>query len=239
MSSATTIVTGGTKGLGRELSLAFGRAGHAVVAVYHGDEQAAAEWTALFEREKLKGKAVRHDVGSSTGGDTVWELPEIREAGRLTLIHNACAAFAPKPMHLLQWEDFETSLTVALKGGWLCSQAVVRQMVKARSGTIVNVLTAALHGAPPKGFAAYLTAKHALRGYTQSLAAEYAARGVRVFSVSPGFMKTSLTEKWDPRLREAIQAASTQTSNPLAAAKRVLELVESAEVPGQGEDYPV
>jgi NAD(P)-dependent dehydrogenase (short-subunit alcohol dehydrogenase family) len=91
----------------------------------------------------------------------------------------------------------------------------------------------------PKGFAAYLTAKHALRGLTLALAAEYAERGVRVFSVSPGFMDTPLTKRWDSRLREIIRANSLHVSDPIQAAKRLVELVDNKTAVGQGEDYPI
>ena len=58
-----------------------------------------------------------------------------------------------------------------------------------------------------------VVAKHALRGLTLAQAVEYGPRGVRVFSASPGFMQTALTEQWDGRLREAIQAAA-RNSDP-------------------------
>ena len=111
-------------------------------------------------------------------------------------------------------------------------------MVRARSGTIVNVLTAAVNGLPPKGFAAYATAKHALRGLTLALAAEYGSLGIRVFSVSPRFMLTALTAAWDERLIESIRSGSPG-SHASDAAQRVCELVADASTPGSGEDYEV
>lgn len=84
-----------------------------------------------------------------------------------------------------------------------------------------------------------LTAKHALRGLTLALAAEYAERGVRVFSVSPGFMDAPLTKGWDSRLRDIIRANSSRTTEPIGAARRLLELVTDETVLGCGEDYPI
>ena len=141
-------------------------------------------------------------------------------------------------MHQLQWRDFEHNLNVAVKGAWLCSQGLIRPMLKKGNGVIVNILTSAVEGAPPKGFAAYVTAKHALRGLTLALAAEYGPRGVRVWSASPGFMDTPLTASWDERLRDAIRSVSRITL-PAQAAGRLVELVDSDSVAGQGEDYPV
>jgi len=233
----TVIVTGGTKGLGREISLVFARGGWTVVALYSSDEVAAQQLSAELEALKAPGIAARHDVRSSDSA--VWNRPEIQEAGDLALIHNACAPFDPVPMHQLKWIDFEKSISVAAQGAWACTQPLLRLMVVKRRGTIVNILSSAIAGTPPKGFAAYTVAKHALRGMTAALAAEYRARGVRIFSVSPGYMDTPLTQGWDARLREAVRANSPRLTVPSAAAQRILDLVTSMDVPAAGEDYAV
>lgn len=233
----TVIVTGGTKGLGREISLAFARAGRTVVALYSSDEIAAQRLNAELEALKAPGAAVRHDVRSSDSA--VWSRPEVQGADDLALIHNACASFEPAPMHQLNWSDFETSLSVAVQGAWSCVQPLLRLMVKKKRGAIVNILTSAIAGTPPKGFAAYVVAKHALRGMTIALGAEFSARGVRVFSVSPGYMDTPLTQGWDVRLRETVRAKSPRLTAPSVAARRILELVTSSEIPAAGEDYPI
>jgi NAD(P)-dependent dehydrogenase (short-subunit alcohol dehydrogenase family) len=138
----------------------------------------------------------------------------------------------------LRWEDCESGLNVALKGSWLCSRELLRPMARAGCGTIVNVLTTALHGLPPKGFAAYVVAKHSLRGLTLALAAEYTGKGIRVFSVSPGFMSTAFTAGWDAHLVNAIHASAAM-SDPADAARRIRELVEGPGMPGRGEDYRI
>jgi 3-oxoacyl-[acyl-carrier protein] reductase len=231
------LITGGTKGLGREIALTFGRAGYEIVALYSSDERAAEELKNAFAHAKIEGSVVRQDV--TLEESTLWSENNIQEAQSLTLIHNACAPFSPVPLHQLDWSDVEDSFQVAVKGAWICTQALIRPMLRKGSGAIVNVLTSALGEQTPKGFAAYLTAKHALRGLTLALAAEYAERGVRVFSVSPGFMDTPLTNRWDSRLRDIIRANSSRVTEPDAAAKRILELVTGETAPGRGEDYPV
>jgi len=233
----TVIVTGGTKGLGRETALAFGRAGYSVLALYASDEAAAQELLGVMAAENISGLALRHDVRSD---DTaIWNHPEIQAAESLTLVNNACATFSPTPMHQLSWQDFEQNFLVAVKGARNCSQSLLRHMIKNGQSSIVNILTSAVEGLPPKGFAAYLTAKYALQGFTLALAAEYAARGVKIFSVSPGYMETPLTRQWDSRLREAIRANSGRITIPAAAAARIVDLVKDSAVLGRGENYPV
>lgn len=230
------IITGATKGLGRALALAFSRASYRVVGLYSTDEAAAEKLRT--DLQQLGGVSLVMKCDVSAEDNALCGLPGIQQAGDLVLINNACASFTPQPVHLLRWKDFERQLNVALKGSWLSSHAVLRPMVRAGRGTIVNVLTTALEGLPPKGFAAYAIAKHAVRGLTLALAAEYAARGVRVFSVSPGFMATSLNAGWDARLLQAI-TASAPVSQPADAAERIRELVDQRSLPGQGEDYRV
>ncbi len=233
----TAIVTGGTKGLGRETALAFGRAGYDVLALYSSDEIAAAEFSKAATAEKISGLALRHDVCS--GETALWSRPEIQAAEGLTLVNNACATFSPAPLHQLSWPEFERNFQVAVKGAWGCSSPLIRGMLKNGRSSIVNVLTSALEGSPPKGFAAYLTAKYALQGFTLALAAEYSARGVKIFSVSPGYMETPLTGQWDSRLRETIRAHSGRITLPAEAAGRIVGLVEDPATPGQGENYSI
>jgi NAD(P)-dependent dehydrogenase (short-subunit alcohol dehydrogenase family) len=235
---ATVVVTGGTSGLGRELSLAFARRGHTVLALYHADARAAAELDAALAAASLSGRSFRHDVTDSREDAPVWSLPEITDASRLVLVHNAGATFEPKPLHLVPWDDFERCLAVALQGGWACGRMLLRPMLAKGGGHIVHVLTSAIAGLPPKGFAAYAAAKSALRSLTQSLAVEYGGRGVQVFSVSPGFMHTALTDRWHPSLREAVQRAQP-AADPAIVAARVVALVEDEATAGHGEDYPI
>ena len=233
----TVIISGGTKGLGREISLAFARSRCFVVGLYAADILAAQELDALLAGAGLAGISLKHDVAAAA--PALWTLPEIQSADQLVLVHNACASFAPVPMHQLTWEDFENNHRVAVKGAWECSQPLIRLMLRKKAGTIITVLTSAIEGAAPKGFAAYLTAKHALRGFTLALAAEYAPRGLKIFSVSPGYMETPLTGQWDHRMRETIRGHAGRISIPSVAACQIVELADGDKVPGQGENYSI
>lgn len=234
----TVVVTGGTRGLGYETSLEFARRGYRVLALYHADEQAALRLDRAFASEGLAGRSFQHDVSAIGSESAVWSQIEITGAASLILIHNASAAFEPKPLHLLTWEDFSTSIDVALKGCWQCALGVLRPMLKNGGGTIVTVSTTALSAQPPKGFAAYLAAKAALRAFTQSLAAEYGERGIRAFTVSPGFMETSLTERWHVALRQAM-LKSSDAADPARVAEKICMLVEDSTLPCRGENYDV
>ena len=233
MTDRTIIVTGATKGLGRAIALAFAAAGHRIIGTYANDDAAADVTHRELQSFNSKSAILKHDVRNEF--DTLWGSLEVSPNEKLTLINNACASFVPTPFHLVRWDEVQHAIDVGLKGSWQFSQSLLRPMIRARNGTIVNILTTAVHGIPPKGFSAYLVAKHAIRGLTLAMAAEYSAKGIRVFSVSPGFMKTALTERWDHRLVESMHDELT----PEMRASKIQELIEDESTAGQGEDYPV
>lgn len=231
--SRRAIVTGGTQGLGRAITLSLAGAGRAVTALYHRDEGAAALLEADLRRLGAVGRALRHDVRTET------RLPEDRLAGDegdvIELVHCATAPFVPAPFHTVPWADLEAQLDVAVKGAYLLACQLAPRMVKGAGGAIVAVLSTAAHGRPPKGFAAYISAKRALGGLMEALAVELRPRNIRVFTVSPGYMETALTATWDERLRTAARLAGV--SDPAAVAGRLRALLDDPATPGEGEDY--
>ncbi len=236
MSGRTIVITGATKGLGRCLALTFARVGYRVLGLYRQDEVAAEELRAALVKAGAGAEVIRHDI--TGGASQVWTHEAIQSATSLSLINNATAPFHPKPLHLEQWADFESQINVHLKGAWHCTTSMLRPLLRCQSGAVVNVLSSAVFDSAPKGFCAYNSAKHALRGFTLSLASEYRERGLRIFSVSPGFMKTSLTESWDARLVQGIESGGA-TSDPETASERILQLVEDSQLPANGENYHV
>jgi NAD(P)-dependent dehydrogenase (short-subunit alcohol dehydrogenase family) len=170
--------------------------------------------------------------------EPIWDRIRSSMTQNLVLVNNAFSPFQPQPFHKLKWEDFEAAFGAGIKGSWISTSALLRAMVKNRDGTIVNVLSTATHGLPPKGFGAYVTAKHAQRGLTLALASEYSHLGLRIFSVSPGFMATALTDRWDPKILAAI-ASGLRPGDPKDVARKIVALTESASTPGRGEDYLV
>lgn len=229
MTSRWVVITGGTRGLGQALSLAFGKTGYGVLALYKTDQDAAHTLETEFKILGITGRSFLHSVGNSFP-----TLPELDTASELILINNASAPFSPTPLHLLSWQDFEAQIDVAVKGAYQCSIALLRKMVPLKSGKIVNILSTATSNHPPKGFGAYVTAKYALMGLTRAIVSEYSKSGIRVFSVSPGFMDTSLTQSWNERFR-----AGQKTQDIHQVAQFVLKKIEDPAIPGLGENYLV
>lgn len=234
----TVVVTGGTKGLGRALTLAFVDAGFRPLALYHRDEIAAQALRDELTARARPGRVLRHDVSDETRAMELARAQEVVDADEIVLVNNACATFTPRPLHQLTWADFQPLLDTALKGSVLVTSALLRTLV-ARKGLVVSVLTSALTR-PPKGFGAYVTAKGAVQAFTRALHAEYGAQGLRALSVSPRFMDTPLTAAWDPRLRAIMAGDGLPGADEVA--REVVSLCSRAACDaslGMGEDHPL
>lgn len=232
----TVVITGATKGLGRSLSLSFARAGYKVIGIYRSDSASAGAIKAEFGSKGFSGVFVRQDITIEGDWAEFDEIVKSVEGDRLTLIANASTQFAPKPFHLIDWPEVSRQLEVNVKGTFLVLGRLLPIMAKARDGSVITVLSSAL-GPPAKGFAAYVTAKSALDGLTRAVSAEFSQRGLRVFSVSPGFMETSLTNAWNEHFRSLYQAADPDTRTPDEYAEKILSLAEDMNTDGEGENY--
>lgn len=220
------IITGGTKGLGREISIAFAERKIPVWALYRADERAAKDLT-----KSHKGiETIRCDV--SVENPALAKKLSLLPDTEIFFVHNAAPTFVPKPFHLFGWEEFEGQWRTAVQGMWRMTHQILPMMARCKRGTIVTVLTEGLSPAP-KGFTAYLSAKGALEAFTKSLAAERANAGIKIFSVSPGFMDTELTRSWP----EPLRAKQTHGQTPAEAAQNILNKIFNPSTPGHGEDH--
>lgn len=230
------VITGGTKGLGRDLSLAFATAGYEVIGIYRSDSDSATDLQSTFEAAGLSGTFIKRDISEDGEWPELIEVLRERNFDEYVFVANACVPFTPKPIHLIEWAEISQQIDVNVKGTFSVFKQLISYMVKARKGTVVSVLSTALDP-PSKGFAAYVTAKSALDGLTRSIAAEYGQKGIRAFSVSPGLMDTTLLDGWSDHLKSAINAGRDGLQQPNSVAGAILELVKDPSVPANGETY--
>lgn len=234
--SKIVVITGATKGLGKALSLAFANIGYEVIGIYRSDSESAKVIKAEFREKDFRGCFIEQDITEEGNWAEFDEIIKTNKNKKFTLIANACMPFVPKPIHLVNWLEISEQLEVNVKGTFQIFKRLLPYMVKAREGTIISILSNALN-APAKGFAAYLTAKAALEGLMKVIAAENAHRGIRAFSVSPGFMETSLTQGWSEHLKTLIYSHDGNAQQPRDIASAILDLAEASNTKGQGENY--
>lgn len=194
------IVTGAVRGIGRAVALKLAAEGYSVIVNFRGDESEA---NALCEEIAAAGGdalAVKADV---TDANEVAALVEttMNQYGRIDALVNNAGITRDTLILRMKEEDWDAVLTTNLKGAFLCSKAVLRPMMRQRSGAIVN-LTSVVGLVGNVGQANYAAAKAGLIGLTKSMAKEAGARGIRVNAVAPGFINTRLTDVLSDDVRE-------------------------------------
>jgi 3-oxoacyl-[acyl-carrier protein] reductase len=179
----TALVTGGSRGIGRAISLELGRAGASVVVGYRTGKDEAEAVAA-----EIGGRAVEADVSSPESARAL-----VEEAGDLDILVNNAGVTRDGLLARMPDEDWRTVIETNLSSVFYTCRAVTRPMMKKRSGSIVNVSSVVgVHG--NWGQTNYGASKAGIIGFTKSLARELGSRNVRANVVAPGYVKTALTE---------------------------------------------
>jgi 3-oxoacyl-[acyl-carrier protein] reductase len=191
LSGQVALVTGASRGIGRAVALQLAAAGAEVVVNYASSPDAAAEVVAAIEAAGGRAWSHRADVADEEQVESMVKAV-LERAGRLDVLVNNAGITRDGLLMRMKTADWQSVLNLNLTGVFLCTRAVSRPMLKARSGRIINITSVvALMGNP--GQANYSAAKAGVIGLTRSTAAEFASRGVTVNAVAPGFIATDMT----------------------------------------------
>jgi NAD(P)-dependent dehydrogenase (short-subunit alcohol dehydrogenase family) len=187
------MVTGAGAGIGRASALAFAREG-AAVAVVDVDESGARETAKAIERAGGRAFVAVSDI--SNAADVAECVRATVDAfGGLHCAHNNAGVEDPVGFtHELDEAGWDRVLGVDLRGTWLCIKYQAAHMLEHGGGSIVNTASVLSHVAQQR-VPAYVAAKHGVLGLTRVAALDYADRGIRINSVSPGVIKTALVER--------------------------------------------
>lgn len=187
------LVTGASRGIGREIAIELARQGANVAVNYSGSEQSANEVVEEIRGLGCNAFAVQANVAD---GESVSEMVKqtIEQFGTIDILVNNAGITKDNLLMRMKEEEWDAVIDTNLKGVFLCTKAVTRQMMKQRSGRIINISSiVGVSGNP--GQANYVAAKAGVIGLTKTTAKELATRGITVNAVAPGFITTDMTDK--------------------------------------------
>jgi len=193
------LVTGGSKGIGRAISQAFGQMGAQVVINYGHDDEAARK----VEREvqEAGGKAIAWKADITLKEDVDRMFKEVLDRfGRLDVLVNNAGVIRDTYMMLMSDKDWDRVIETNLKGTFYCCRAALRPMIAKRMGRIINMVSpSAITGRA--GQTNYSASKGGVISLTKSLAREVAPFGILVNAVSPGIIQTEMVEKLEAKVK--------------------------------------
>ena len=196
-----TLVTGATRGIGRAIAQRLAQDGATVIGTATTGEGAATIAAMLAEAGNA-GTGVALDVTDRNATDAVVKDVEARY-GAITILVNNAGVTRDNLLLRMMDEEWDATLATNLTPVYRLSKAVMRGMMKARHGRIVNIGSVVGSSGNP-GQANYAAAKAALIGFTKSLAQEVGSRNITVNCVAPGFIDTDMTKALPDAAREAL-----------------------------------
>ena len=197
----TALVTGATRGIGKAIALELARAGAAVVGTATSDSGAQSISTYLREAAH-RGEGIRLDVTDSAGIELA--ISGIGERlGEIAILVNNAGITRDNLLLRMKDDEWDAIMDTNLKSAYRLSKGVLRGMMKARYGRIVNV-GSVVGASGNAGQTNYAAAKSGLIGFTKSLAQEIGSRGITVNCVAPGFIDTDMTRALTDAQREKL-----------------------------------
>ncbi|AZU61489.1 3-oxoacyl-[acyl-carrier-protein] reductase [Neobacillus mesonae] len=235
LAGKTALVTGASRGIGREIALELARQGANVAVNFAGSEAKANE---VVDEIKALGQdafAVKCNVSDA---DEVVEMVKatIDHFGSLDILVNNAGITKDNLLMRMKEEEWDDVININLKGVFLMTKAVTRQMMKQRKGRIINIASiVGVSGNP--GQANYVAAKAGVIGLTKTTAKELASRNITVNAIAPGFITTDMTDKLPEDVRsemlKQIPLARLGEPKDIAKAAAFLSTDDAAYITGQ------
>ena len=213
------LVTGATRGIGKAIALTLGEAGATIIGTATSDE-GAVNISKIFIENNILGKGMRLDVNDN---DQISVLIKsiTEDFGSIDILINNAGITRDNILVRMKEDEWDDIISTNLSSVYKMSKAVVRGMIKKRSGRIVSI-TSVVGAMGNAGQSNYAAAKAGIIGFTKSLAREVGVRGITVNAIAPGFIKTDMTDALSEEQKEAL---SSQI--PLARLGTVEEIAQS------------
>lgn len=198
------VVTGASRGIGKAVALTLAERGAMVVVNYNGSRERAEEVKAEIEEKGGRAVCMSCDVSNFQSCEA-FIRQILTDFGRIDILVNNAGVTKDDLLMKMSEEEFDRVIAVNLKGTFNCIRFVSRQMLKQRSGRIIN-LSSVVGITGNAGQVNYAASKAGVIGMTKSAARELAKRGITVNAVAPGFIETDMTAELSETVKEASMA---------------------------------
>jgi 3-oxoacyl-[acyl-carrier protein] reductase len=235
LENKTALITGATRGIGRGIAITFAKHGANIAFTYSASIEAAQKLELELASLGVKAKgyqsnAAKYDAAQELANDV------LKEFGTIDVLINNAGITKDNLLMRISEEDFDTVIEVNLKSVFNLTKAVIRPMMKQRSGSIINMSSVVgLKG--NAGQTNYAASKAGILGFTKSVALELGSRNIRCNTIAPGFIETEMTEKLNEDVvqgwRDAIPLKRGGTAEDVANACVFLASDMSAYITGQ------
>jgi 3-oxoacyl-[acyl-carrier protein] reductase len=192
LTGKVALVAGGSRGLGRAIALAFGQQGADVAVNFRGNQAAADEVVTELRSAGRQAEAIQGDTSAGREACEAIVKAALDAFGKIDILVNNAGITRDNLLMRMDEEEWDAVLSTNLDGPFWMTRAISRPMMKARSGRIINMSSAAGRMGNP-GQANYSAAKAGLIGLTKTTARELASRGITCNAIAPGLIQTDLT----------------------------------------------
>ena len=191
LKNKVAVITGASRGIGKEIALSMAKAGADVAILYNGNADKAEEVRVQAEEMGVKAKTYRCDVASSADCADVC-VRIIADFGNADILVNNAGITRDGLMFQMSEDDFDSVIATNLKGAFNMTKSISRHFIRKRAGRIINITSVSgMMGNP--GQVNYSASKAGLIGLTKTVAKELASRGITCNAIAPGFIETEMT----------------------------------------------
>ncbi|MBL7942253.1 MAG: 3-oxoacyl-[acyl-carrier-protein] reductase [Flavobacteriales bacterium] len=195
-----SIITGATRGIGKAIAMAFAEQGSHVVFTYAASEEKARALEAELAAFGVKAKGYKSDASDFQAANALVD-DVVRDFGTVDVLVNNAGITRDNLLLRITEEQWDEVIRVNLKSCFNLTKAVSRPMLKAKSGSIIN-MSSVVGVEGNAGQANYAASKAGMIGFTKSIAEELGSRNIRCNAIAPGFIVTEMTDALDPKVIE-------------------------------------
>lgn len=214
-------ITGGSRGIGKEVALKFAENGYNIVLNYVSDKTDVEKLSKELKEKGADSLILKADVSKLEEVEEVVKQA-IEKFGQIDVLVNNAGITKDNLLMRMNEEEFDKVIEINLKGTFIVTKAVIKYMMKKRQGSIIN-LSSVVGVGGNAGQCNYSASKAGIIGFTKSIAKELASRNIRANAVAPGFISTDMTQVLSDTVKENIY--NQIPLKRMGEAKEVAELI--------------